>query len=101
MEKVKLFGDMTPDEIERREKELGSLILFSDETGIEFYKSEFDDGEPALVIQVDGRKRPLCLWGEQIVRLREYLNLFIIKAKNHGNEIKNGRQCFFSGHKRR
>jgi hypothetical protein len=71
--KVKTFGDMTPDEIERREKWSGSLILFSDETGIEFYKSEFDDGEPILVIQVDGRKGPLCLWGKQVYSLRNYL----------------------------
>ncbi|MDR0682032.1 MAG: hypothetical protein LBG15_09335 [Dysgonamonadaceae bacterium] len=73
--KTRLFGDTTPSEIEKREKEINSTILFDDETGIEFQKNTFKEtGEPVLCVQVDRSDDVIILFGGQIEQLKNYLN---------------------------
>jgi hypothetical protein len=72
--KALLFGDMTLTEIENREKRVNSIILFSDETGIEFSKCVCDDGSLVLCIQGDGFKEALFFIDGQIDNLKDFLN---------------------------
>jgi hypothetical protein len=77
--KARLFRDMDLDEIEEREKKANSIILFdegcADIIGIEFQKSRFEEnGEPVLCILIDGVKRHLSLYGEQLENLKNFLN---------------------------
>jgi hypothetical protein len=69
----RLFGDMTPQEIEAFEKQSGSTVLFDESTGINFQKSK-GDGDEALIILIDGVKHPLLLLDYQVDILRTYLN---------------------------
>jgi hypothetical protein len=72
--KTRLFGDMAFGEVEKWERETNSLVLFDDASstiGIAFQKSKSD--EPALVIQIDGLKRPVVLFEDQIDDLMNYL----------------------------
>jgi hypothetical protein len=73
--KVK-FGDLTAAEIERREKAVNSIILFTEsgmEVGIEFQKSVCTDGEAVLCIQADSMKGAVILFSDQINELKRFL----------------------------
>jgi len=68
-EKKLNFGSMNIAEIEMFEKNTNSLVLFSNERGVCFQKSS----DEALSIQIDGCKKPLYLFIEQIKSLKCYL----------------------------
>jgi hypothetical protein len=74
MKKRSAFGDMTPEEIEKFEKESNSIVLFYDERGINFQKSKEDGNDKTLFIVIDGMKKPIVLYDLQINALKSYLN---------------------------
>jgi hypothetical protein len=67
-----LFRGMTLQQIEKWENETNSVVLFDDEIGISFQKCK--DEDPALVIMIDGRKKPVLLLSDQIKNLKNFLN---------------------------
>jgi hypothetical protein len=73
MKKSRLFGDMTPKEIEAFEKQSNSIVLFDESTGINFQKSK-EDGDEALIILIDRVKKPVVIFGSQLDELRSWLN---------------------------
>jgi hypothetical protein len=73
MKDSRLFGDMTPGEIESFEKRSNSIVLFDEETGINFQKSR-EDGDEALIILIDNVERPVVIFGSQIDTLKSWIN---------------------------
>jgi hypothetical protein len=72
MKKRRLFSDMTLEEIEAFEKKSNSIVLFDDETGINFQRSL--DGDKALVVLIDKLKRPIIILDSQVDALKSWLN---------------------------
>jgi hypothetical protein len=72
MKQSRLFGDMTPKEIEAFEKESGSIVLFDGEIGINFQRSQ--DGDRSLIIVIDNVKRPIVIFDSQLDTLKSWLN---------------------------
>jgi hypothetical protein len=70
--KAKLFGDMSPSQIESFERQTGSIVLFDCDRGVNFQKCKGDDD--AMVILIDGFKKPIVLLEIEINVLRTWLN---------------------------
>ena len=69
----KSFADMTIPEMEEWENKANGVIFFDHERGISFQKSRTED-DNALIILIDGIKKPIILIDAQIGRLKQYLN---------------------------
>jgi hypothetical protein len=73
MKQSRLFGDMTPEEIEAFEKQSGSIVLFDGEIGINFQRSQ-EEGDRALIIVIDNVKQPIVIFDSQLDTLKSWLN---------------------------
>jgi hypothetical protein len=61
---------MTPEEIEKFEKDTNSIVVFNNCKGISFQCADSE----ALAIIIDGVRRPFVMITPQIERLKAFLN---------------------------